>query len=301
MVINLFSRKIGGIQDIFYYYGITLVLTNMFWELWDDPLIFPINENNISAWTLQWKPLVNSEWIENFQSDDCSYYFFWNTYVRHFYLRFKALLLSIQAGSLSSNVIISCEMKLCDIFLTVLLNKWIMSVTFIFCNDFFHWKPLIAFLIWSTWKYGLIIKIDNMGWFMNQFFQSELRRNTINSIAFISCFTSKEYHAFVFALKSPRTTIKYGFHRVIDSRLVQSLLCLISKVCTHINWINIMTIRTKRVIRTDKQIIFIFVWKLSNSAELSARNVIAKCLGEINVIEHKKGYYEKNLKFRLKR
>ena len=62
-----------------------------------------------------------------------------------------------------------------------------------------------------------------------------------------------------------------------------------------------MTIRTKRVIRTDKQIIFIFAWKLSNSAELSARNVIAKCLGEINVIEHKKGYYEKNLKFRLKR
>ena len=61
LVTNLFSRKIGGIQGIFYYYGITLVLTNMFWELWNDPLIFPINENNISAWTLQWKPLVNSE------------------------------------------------------------------------------------------------------------------------------------------------------------------------------------------------------------------------------------------------
>ena len=58
-----------------------------------------------------------------------------------------------------------------------------------------------------------------------------------------------------------------------------------------------MTIRIKRVIRTDKQIIFIFLWKLSKSAELSTRNVIAKCLGEINVIEHKKGYYKKNLKF----
>ena len=61
LVTNLFSRKIGEIQGIFYYYGITLVLTNMFWELWNDPLIFPINENNISAWMLQWKPLVNSE------------------------------------------------------------------------------------------------------------------------------------------------------------------------------------------------------------------------------------------------
>ena len=47
-VTNLFSWKIGGIQSIFYYYGKTLVLTNMFWDLWMVPLISWINENNIS-------------------------------------------------------------------------------------------------------------------------------------------------------------------------------------------------------------------------------------------------------------
>ena len=47
-VTNLFSWKIGGIQGIFYYYGKTLVLTNMFWDLWMVPLISWINENNIS-------------------------------------------------------------------------------------------------------------------------------------------------------------------------------------------------------------------------------------------------------------
>ena len=30
LVTNLFSLKIGGIQGIFYYYGKTLVLTNVF-------------------------------------------------------------------------------------------------------------------------------------------------------------------------------------------------------------------------------------------------------------------------------
>ena len=47
-VTNLFSWKIGGIQGIFYYYGKTLVLTNMFWDLWMVPLIFRRNKNNIS-------------------------------------------------------------------------------------------------------------------------------------------------------------------------------------------------------------------------------------------------------------
>ena len=42
---------------------------------------------------------------------------------------------------------------LCNIFLIVLLNKWTMSLMFILCNNFFHWKPLIAFLIWSTFAF----------------------------------------------------------------------------------------------------------------------------------------------------
>ena len=64
--------------------------------------------------------------------------------------------LLIQGGSLSSHVIVSCGIKLCNIFLIVLLNKWTMSFTFIFWNNFSHWKSLIAFLIWSAfalWKY----------------------------------------------------------------------------------------------------------------------------------------------------
>ena len=65
--------------------------------------------------------------------------------------RFIELL--IQGGSLSSHVIISCGIKLCNIFLIVLLNKWTMSLTFLFWNDFSHWKPLIAFLIWSTFAF----------------------------------------------------------------------------------------------------------------------------------------------------
>ena len=47
---------------------------------------------------------------------------------------------------------------------------------------------------------------------MNQLFQSELRRNIINSSAFI-------YHPFVCALKSSRTTNKYEFLSVIESTL----------------------------------------------------------------------------------
>ena len=47
-----------------------------------------------------------------------------------------------------------------------------------------------------------------------------------------------------------------------------SPLCLISKTCTHINIIKIMTIRIKKVIRTDQWIVFIFIWKLFNRVEL---------------------------------
>ena len=40
LVTNLFSWKISGIQGIFYYYGKTLVLTNVFWDSWMDPFFF---------------------------------------------------------------------------------------------------------------------------------------------------------------------------------------------------------------------------------------------------------------------
>ena len=139
--------------------------------------------------------------------------------------------LLLQGGSLSSHGIVSCGITLCNIFLILLLNKWTMSLTVIFWNDFSHRKPLIAFLIWSTFAFlkchisrsyasekttlRLILAkhyfdtwfhhqiwlrskneiyaerplSNNMGWFMNQLFQAELRRNTINSSAFINCFT----------------------------------------------------------------------------------------------------------------
>ena len=54
-----------------------------------------------------------------------------------------------------------------------------------------------------------------------------------------------------------------------------SPLCLITKACTHINWINIMTIRIKKVIRIDQWIVCIFVWKLFKRLELRDKiNVI---------------------------
>ena len=59
----------------------------------------------------------------------------------------------IQGGSLSSHVIFSCRIKLCNIFLIVLLNKLSMSLTFIFWNNFSNSKPVIAFLIWSTFAF----------------------------------------------------------------------------------------------------------------------------------------------------
>ena len=51
------------------------------------------------------------------------------------------------------HVIISCGIKLCNIFFIVLLNKLTMPSTFIFWNNFAHWKPLTAFLIWSTFGF----------------------------------------------------------------------------------------------------------------------------------------------------
>ena len=60
--------------------------------------------------------------------------------------------LSVQGGSLSSHVIISCGIKLYNIFLIVLFNKLTMSLTFLFWNYFSKWKPLIAFLLWLSLK-----------------------------------------------------------------------------------------------------------------------------------------------------
>ena len=78
--------------------------------------------------------------------------------LKHLYASFlswtkRLIELLIQGGSLSSHAIVSCKIKLHNIFLIVLLNKLTMSLTFIFWNDFSHWKnwkPLIAFQIWST-------------------------------------------------------------------------------------------------------------------------------------------------------
>ena len=81
-VTNLFSWKISGIQGIFYYYGKTLLLTNTFWDFRMVPLIFQINENNMSPLTLQWTPRppsilpANSERVENCQSTGCCCCFF---------------------------------------------------------------------------------------------------------------------------------------------------------------------------------------------------------------------------------
>ena len=72
-----------------------------------------------------------------------------------FLSRIKNLIeLSIQGGFLSSHVIISCGIKLCNIFVIVLLNKWTKSLTFTFWNGFSHWKPLIGFPTWTIcfWK-----------------------------------------------------------------------------------------------------------------------------------------------------
>ena len=71
----------------------------------------------------------------------------------HFCLRLNALLNYQSKVDLCHHVIISCGIKLYNMFLIVLLNKWTMSLTFIFWNDFCHWKPLIALLIWSTFAF----------------------------------------------------------------------------------------------------------------------------------------------------
>ena len=60
--------------------------------------------------------------------------------------------------------------------------------------------------------------MDNLGCLMNQLFQSQLRRNIINSSAFVEVLP-EGYHPFVCALKSPRTTTKYVFLRANELRL----------------------------------------------------------------------------------
>ena len=157
-VANLFSWKIGGIQGIFYYYGKTLLLTNMFWDLRMVPLIFQINENNISPLTLQWNtpPPPPSKFWRDWRLS--KYWLLLLLLLKRLHASFSSWIkrlieLLIQGGSLSSHVITSRGIKLCNIILIVLLNKWTMSLTFIFGNDFSHWKPLIAFLIWSTFAF----------------------------------------------------------------------------------------------------------------------------------------------------
>ena len=44
-----YSRKIGGMQGIFDYFGKNLVLTNIFRDMWIVSLIFSITEKNISS------------------------------------------------------------------------------------------------------------------------------------------------------------------------------------------------------------------------------------------------------------
>ena len=56
--------------------------------------------------------------------------------------------LLIQGGSPSSYVTGCCEMKLRNMFLIVLLNKWNMSLTFVFWNDFSHGNH------WLLFSYG---------------------------------------------------------------------------------------------------------------------------------------------------
>ena len=114
----------------------SLVLTNMFWDLWVESCICKFWRD----WKFSKCWLLLSLLLKRFYAS----FLFW----------IKRLIeLSIQDDLCYRYLIISCGIKICNIFLIVLVNKWIMSLTIIFWNNFSHWKPLIAFLIWLTFTF----------------------------------------------------------------------------------------------------------------------------------------------------
>ena len=124
-------------------------------------------------------------------------------YVPHFYLG-RLIELLIQSGSLSSNVIVSCGIKLCNIFLIVVLNKWTMSLTLIFWNDFSHLKPLIVFLIFSTFAFLKCRTSRSYGGEKTTF-----RLNLANTIWWWPCWCKEDW--------APYSTIKFGWEAKIKS------------------------------------------------------------------------------------
>ena len=128
--------------------------------------------------------------------------------------------------------------------------------TFIFWNDFSHWKRLIPFLTCSAFAFlkchtfrsyeggKTTLKLNIANTFLQwQFWRKEdwksySGRPFFSNIGFSWISSSspkrdviplilvplyvvlpKAYHPFVYALKSPRAAIKYGFLRAIESRL----------------------------------------------------------------------------------
>ena len=113
-------------------------------------------------------------------------------------------LVEIQGGTLSSHVIISCGIKLCNIFLIVLLNKWNMSLTFIFWNDFSQWKPVIAYVIWSTFAF---LKCHTSSSYGGR--KTTLRLNLANTIWWWKFWCKEDW--------THDSTIKFGWEAKVKS------------------------------------------------------------------------------------
>ena len=152
-VANLFSWKIGGIQGIFLLLWKDFSTDQYVLGLVDGSINFMDKREYLSLDASMETP---SKFWRDWKFS--KYWLLLLLLLKGLYASFlswikRLIELLIQGGSLSSHVITSRGIKLCNIILIVLLNKWTMSLTFIFGNDFSHWKPLIAFLIWSIFAF----------------------------------------------------------------------------------------------------------------------------------------------------